>query len=288
MRKIGLLLGGGGAKGAYQVGVLKALEEAKMLRHVTLLSGTSIGAINSFLLMNQLNVSTIRDVWSSFNNDLIYGKNKWSDTFSVNGIYHVDGILDKIKPYLRDEAFKKTKIDGYVTTAKRLKRGLFSMLNPNNLAKEVIHLNKSANPLAATLASAAIPLVFGQQEIDGGRYVDGGLVDNFPLDPLLAADVDIILSVGLSPKYVPLHPLTTKMWIDFTPLHDLGPTFKAMLDFNPLKRAAYEKEGYEAGLQIIRTLKRTRRLGFFGRIRFQKGYLVTLSTLKESVISKKS
>ena len=49
--KIGLVLGGGGAKGAYQVGVLKALKEYKLLKHVKMVSGTSIGALNSIKVL---------------------------------------------------------------------------------------------------------------------------------------------------------------------------------------------------------------------------------------------
>ena len=83
MKKIGLVLGGGGAKGAYQVGVLKALEEHKLLRHVRYFSGTSIGAINGFLLMNKNNITRLGLIWNEFNNDIIYGKNKWRETFSL-------------------------------------------------------------------------------------------------------------------------------------------------------------------------------------------------------------
>ena len=288
MRKIGLLLGGGGAKGAYQVGVLKAFEDAKILRHVRVVSGTSIGAINGFLLMNQLKVSSLKDIWATFNNDIIYGKNKWTETMSVNGIYHVDGILERIKPFLNETGFRNTKIDGYVTTAKSLKRGLLASLNPKYLEKEVIHLNKSPDPLAATLASAAIPLVFSQQEMDGARYVDGGLVDNFPLNPLLEAGAEIIISVGLSPKFVPTTPLLNKMWIDLTPYEELGPMIRSMLDFSQTKLAIYEKNGYAAGRMMIRYLKSTKRLGFFGRLRFQKSRLITFKEVSEQGAIKKT
>ena len=52
-QKIGLVLGGGGGKGAYQIGVWKALREYKIDKYITYLSGTSIGSLNSlcFLLV---------------------------------------------------------------------------------------------------------------------------------------------------------------------------------------------------------------------------------------------
>ena len=45
---IGLVLAGGGGKGAYQVGVLKMLQEQGLLEDVTAISGASIGAVNAF------------------------------------------------------------------------------------------------------------------------------------------------------------------------------------------------------------------------------------------------
>ena len=44
---IGLVLAGGGGKGAYQVGVLKVLQEQGLLQDVTAISGPSIGAVNA-------------------------------------------------------------------------------------------------------------------------------------------------------------------------------------------------------------------------------------------------
>lgn len=48
-QKIGLVLSGGGAKGAYQIGMLRALEEAGIRKEQLVMAGTSIGAINALL-----------------------------------------------------------------------------------------------------------------------------------------------------------------------------------------------------------------------------------------------
>ena len=50
-QKIGLVLGGGGGKGAYQIGVWKALKEYKIDKYINYLSGTSIGSLNSLLFL---------------------------------------------------------------------------------------------------------------------------------------------------------------------------------------------------------------------------------------------
>ena len=54
--KIGLVLGGGGGKGAFQVGVWKALCEYKLDKKISCMSGSSIGALNS-VLFSQKNIN---------------------------------------------------------------------------------------------------------------------------------------------------------------------------------------------------------------------------------------
>ncbi|MDY0214327.1 MAG: patatin-like phospholipase family protein [Bacilli bacterium] len=279
MKKIGLVLGGGGAKGAYQVGVLKALEEHKLLRHVRYFSGTSIGAINGFLLMNKINMTRLGLIWNEFNNDIIYGKNKWRETFSI-GLYNTDGIVEKIKPYFNEKAFKKSKIKGYVTLAEVPNKGFFATLSRKNYVKDVIFLNETSDPLGATLASAAIPFVFGKKEFEGTKYVDGGMVDNFPLDPLLNEGVNIILSIGLSVKSLPTEVIPNVLHINFTPLEDFGSFAKTSLDFSPAKISNYYEQGYEDSKRLIRYLKQNKYLWFFGRIRLRKNRLVTLKDLE--------
>ncbi len=281
MKKIGLVLGGGGAKGAYQVGVLKALDEHKMLRHVRVFSGTSIGAINGFLLMNKIKPDKLRLIWDEFNNDTIYGKNKWSETFSVLGLYNTDGIVSKIEPYFNEKAFRKSKLQGYVTLARVPEKGFFAKLKRKNYVKEVVHLNKSNDPLGVTLASAAIPFVFGTKKVEGVKYVDGGLVDNFPLDPLLESKCNIILSIGLNSKDAPTEPLKDVLQINFSPLTDFGSFPKTSLDFHPDKIEGYYNQGYADAKRLIAYLRKNKYLWFFGRIRLKKGHLVTLHNLEE-------
>ncbi|PKN80690.1 MAG: hypothetical protein CVU48_01165 [Candidatus Cloacimonetes bacterium HGW-Cloacimonetes-1] len=52
--KLGLVLSGGGAKGAYQLGVWKALEENGLAKHVVAVSGSSVGALNAIMFAFQI------------------------------------------------------------------------------------------------------------------------------------------------------------------------------------------------------------------------------------------
>ena len=61
--QIGLVLSGGGAKGAYEVGVWEALKESHVADDICAISGTSIGAINAALFASVPNTDAIRSVW---------------------------------------------------------------------------------------------------------------------------------------------------------------------------------------------------------------------------------
>ena len=61
--KIGLALGGGGARGSYQIGILKALEEANILQDIHHISGTSIGSINTLMVMAKVSYDRMIEIW---------------------------------------------------------------------------------------------------------------------------------------------------------------------------------------------------------------------------------
>ena len=68
--KIGLVLAGGGAKGAYQIGAFKALKELKIDKYISVLAGTSIGALNAMLLM-QDDLELSENIWGTITREKI-------------------------------------------------------------------------------------------------------------------------------------------------------------------------------------------------------------------------
>ena len=100
-KKIGLVLPGGGARGAYQVGVLKAINEIKPDNNpFSIISGTSAGAINASLLASRSEsfkeaVELLSGVWSNFRTNKVYRTDtatmlksslQWLLTISSGGI----------------------------------------------------------------------------------------------------------------------------------------------------------------------------------------------------------
>jgi len=101
---IGLVLAGGGAKGAYEAGVFKALWELDIIRRVSVVSGTSIGTINGLMLsMNDGNV--MDKSWSNISySRFINNENKIRD-INIEKLIKREDTVDKEKKLA--DLFKK-------------------------------------------------------------------------------------------------------------------------------------------------------------------------------------
>src|SRR5690606_6869341 len=85
------------------------------------------------------------------------------------------------------------------------------------MEKRVFHLNKMKDPYKAVVASASMPIIFGPTKIDDFYYVDGGILDNYPVEPLLNDQCNLILTVALDTKFNPyLYDQHDINIIDFT------------------------------------------------------------------------
>lgn len=95
---IGLVLAGGGAKGAYEAGVFKALWDLDIIRRITVVSGTSIGTINGLML--SMNDGKVMDEsWSNISySRFINNENKTRD-INIKNLIRRDSNVDKEKGY---------------------------------------------------------------------------------------------------------------------------------------------------------------------------------------------
>lgn len=195
--KIGLALGGGGARGSYQIGILKALDEANILKEIHHISGTSIGAINTLMVMSKLSFNRMIEIWGMISNSDIYGSGP--DRFKMDrlGIFSLQDAFNVLTREVSLSEIRNSKIQGYATSAKIRKDSLINQVLIHRMEKEVFHLNDFKDPHKAVLASASIPVLFGSTTIGDDHYVDGGAVDNCPVQPLLDQECDIIISVPI-------------------------------------------------------------------------------------------
>lgn len=163
MNKIGLVLSGGGVRGVAHLGAITFMEELGIEAQV--ISGTSAGSIVGALYAAGHSIDTILEV---FKNTNIFSWNNF--TAWKPGIIDSDQFQHVLKPHLPEDDFAALKKKLYVTATDVL-NGTSVTFSEGKLIKTI-------------LASSAVPVVFSPVEIDGKLYVDGGVVNNFPIEPL--------------------------------------------------------------------------------------------------------
>lgn len=172
--EFGIVLSGGGARGLAHIGVLAALEKNGIFPEI--IAGSSMGAIIGAMYSsglspdNMLRIAKNRKLYNLFN---------W--TMPRKG-----GMLSL--KFLRQVLEANLPADSFEGLKKRL---YISVSNLSSGQHEII----SEGPLfQAVIASASIPIVFEPQVIDGQTYVDGGLFNDLPVEPLVGNCRQIIAS----------------------------------------------------------------------------------------------
>ncbi len=252
MPKVGLALGGGGARGSYQIGVLRALEEAGILHHIEHISGTSIGAINTLMVMAKLSYERMIEIWEMIHNSDIYGHKLEKLKFDKVGLFSLKEMYDKLCEQVSLSEIRESKVQGYVTAARIKKRSMIDQVLLHRMEKEVFHLNDVEDPHKAVLASASIPVLFGSTEIDDQFYVDGGTIDNCPIRPLIEQGCDIIIAVPIDGRF---HHKTYQdddiLLINMEARKLFSITMLDILDFKPEDVKYKSNYGYLMGKSMI-------------------------------------
>lgn len=163
MKNIGLVFSGGGARGAAHIGVLKAFEEYGL--SPTHISGTSVGAIVGALYAAGVHWS---EILSFFKETSIFHAKRLA--FKKPGLLDTDKFYDDLKVFFPDDNFNALEKPLFIAATNVL-TGDLKIFNNGQLIKPII-------------ASASFPGVFTPTEINGAYYIDGGILNNFPVDPL--------------------------------------------------------------------------------------------------------
>lgn len=242
MNSIGLVFSGGGGKGAYQIGVWRALRELGLEGQVVAVSGTSVGALNAALYLKG-DLEFAEQLWNSISNEMLLLPSPDSEDsfFSNAGLQQLlDGALsqpDRSPPPL------------CFATCKRLDDGQVRYF-------ELRHLINSGYRRQILLASSALPGVFPPVVVDGERYIDGGANgDNVPVYPLTLEGISTVLVVHLSreePAAAPQFPEIEV--IDLFPSENLGGFFSGTVDFSPDGARRRINIGYQDGIRRLSTL----------------------------------
>ncbi len=174
---IGLALSGGGMRGIAHIGAIKALDEHGIFP--THIAGTSAGAIVGALYAND---NTWKEILDFFKRVEIFSMNK----FALNkpGFIDTEKLYDSFRAMLKDDDFKTLKKPLFIT-ATNILDGTLKIFNKGELIRPI-------------LASAAFPGIFTPVKIKNEYYVDGGTLNNFPVD-LIKPYCEQIIGIYVNP-----------------------------------------------------------------------------------------
>lgn len=206
--KVGLVLSGGGAKGLAHIGVLKVIDSLGI--KVDYIAGTSMGAVVGGLYASGYSAKQLDSIFSNIDidallqdytpresktfyekrNDEIYALTLPFNKFKLGlpsglskGLYNFNliSLLTQHVSNIRD--FNQLPIP-FLCIATDAETGEKIVLDKGVLAQSII-------------ASGALPTLYSPVEIDGRLLIDGGVVDNYPVEELRARGVQIIIGVDV-------------------------------------------------------------------------------------------
>jgi len=242
--KIGLILSGGGARAAYQVGVLKAIADLSPKdapNPFPIICGTSAGAINAtalgiFAAQFREAVWRLVHVWGNFHVDQVFRSDMiglsssalhWMGSIATGGIGKKKpvALLDRtplthlLSHYLPFEKIQDS-IDNEYLHALCITASNYSTGNSESFyqgAEEIepwIRANRlgihSKICLDHLMASSAIPFIFAPERLNDDFYGDGTMRQNAPTSPALHLGADKLLIVGVKHEE-PYSPLDKRM-----------------------------------------------------------------------------
>lgn len=243
-----IVLAGGGAKGAYQIGVWRALKECGYFQKTGAFFGDSIGAINA-CLMAGTSYEEAKDAWEKLNFFTVFQP----DLEMIDGKEGLFSREELVKLFDEHMDFQKIASSKVYVNATKLQK--------NGEKKAVYFRLKGEEPekiKKILLASSALPVLYESVEIDGEEYRDGGLTDNLPVMPAYVAGFRKIIVVLLSKDTVfdpSLYPDCEMIVI--RPSHDLGNLLDGTLNFTESKIRFLMEFGYYDAMSMIAEYSRT-------------------------------
>jgi len=282
MSGIGLVLAGGGGKGAYEIGVWKALDEFGITSNIQAVSGTSVGALNSALFA-QGDWEQAERMWKSISPDAVMTLNsipayqtlvsalsgvlfgtrffsiaqslyQWIKRRSADqGVLSKEGLSRLIDDAFQFESIKTFRGPVYVAAynISSMKLMYFDLRQTKTFDEVKDQL----------LASASIPVVFGKTYISGELYWDGGIPvigDNVPVKPLYEDGYRNLIVVHLSRE----EPVDRKQFpdchiIEIMPQEDLGGVISGTLNFKPECASENILRGYCDTVRVLEPIYKT-------------------------------
>ena len=252
--RYGLVLSGGGGKGAYEVGVWKAFYEYGLAQKIRALSGTSVGGLNS-ALFSIVPYDQIENIWVS----------KVPDKLTQNdALISQEGLEEIISsiPLVKIQQLDFPQV--YVTAVKnkfllaklvKSKPGQYASRFNLNSEESISQIKKKL------LATSAFPIICPSVKLaDGFEYSDGGNEavggDNTPITPIAEnhEDIDKIFIIYL--QHEPKRKIKeidydTKQLVQIIPSIELGGILDGTANFTSSRIRLLIKYGYEDAVRVL-------------------------------------
>ncbi len=190
-QKISLVLSGGGARGIAHIGVIEELEKQGF--EIYSIAGTSMGAlVGGVYALGKMN--ELKDWLYSLDKIKVFSLIDF--TFNFQGLIKGDKVLNKMKEFISDQRIEDLEIP-YVALAT-------DILNK----KEVVFTKGSI--YRAIRASIAIPTVIEPLKTDKTLLVDGGVLNNIPVNHAIRCANDLLVAVDVNADIPVYKPKTSK------------------------------------------------------------------------------
>lgn len=253
--KRALVLAGGGSKGAYEVGFVKALHELGI--DYQIVTGTSIGALNGCLLAQQ-DYHAMEKLWQTMEIGTVFAGNFDKD-FTID----LDSLLNQSNLYISFfKSFIKEK-GADITPLKTLIRNLlkedqlltspidfglctvrYPSLKPLFITKEEMNKEHIFDYL---ISSASCFPVFPIYSFDNQSFIDGGYYDNVPVDMAFDMGAQDVIVVDMRMEATHPHYLNRPHVIYTTPYIDLG----MFMDFSRETLDRNQRIGYQTAMKTF-------------------------------------
>jgi NTE family protein len=252
---LALSLSGGAARGAYQIGVWKALHEHGLQPFIKVATGSSVGAINAALIV-QGDVQKALDLWrdsqpeEAFDNLREHPEDGYmgllKDGLRNRGI-RVNGLKNILRRVLNESQIRNSSIDfGLVIYNLSQRRGE-SYFQEEIPAEQLVEY---------IIGSASFP-AFQSHQIGSNKYIDGGLYKIMPVDlTFQKPNIDLLIGIDVAEasKFLPLLWGLKRKYGERLLYLRPSRTLPNPANFSEQARLEQLEIGYADGLQLIKKL----------------------------------
>jgi len=237
---LGIVLSGGGVRAIAHIGLLQALKENNI--NPEIVAGTSGGAMVGALYAAAYDTETMLKF---FNDTPLFKFSLY--TLNKPGIMDTEKYSVFFDAYLKENSFEALKKPLYVTATNLLNGKL-----------EFFHTGELIKPL---LASAALPPFFSPIEIEDKLYSDGGILNNFPIEPLSYSCKNIIGSFVNPLTKIDKHEIKSTINL-IQRVYHIGLDAKDLVKFNQCNYVFSPPEIYKIGIFDSKSVTKAYTFGY--------------------------